>query len=268
MPAEGGAGAAARPHRDWIVPEALPAGLGAMMTTRAGGVSAAPWDTMNLGAEVGDSVEAVTANRRRFAEAAGATPVFLRQVHGTRVARVGMAVTESGANVVEADAAVTNQPGVACAVQVADCLPVLLAAPGARGVAAAHAGWRGLAGGVLEAAVQSLCALAECHAGELWVWLGPSIGPRRFEVGADVVQAFGRDPARQSLHGFRAAPAQLGVPKWRADLPLLARERLLGAGVSAVHGGVWCTVEEGARFFSFRRDRVTGRMAAAIWITR
>lgn len=255
-------------HRDWIAPEALPPGLGAVMTTRAGGSSAAPWDTMNLGAEVGDAADAVATNRRRLAEAAGAAPVFLRQVHGTKVAPVCAADAAPEARVIEADAAVCNEPGVACVVQVADCLPVLLAAPGARGVAAAHAGWRGLAAGVLEAAVRRLCELAGCRASELWAWLGPSIGPRRFEVGADVVRAFGLDPARPSLRGFRAAPARLGVPKWHADLPLLARDRLLAAGVSTVYGGAWCTVEESSRFFSFRRDRVTGRMAAAIWLDR
>jgi polyphenol oxidase len=142
---------------------------------------------------------------------------------------------------------------------VADCLPVLFAAPGA--VGAAHAGWRGLAGGVLEATVRALCEAAGCKPDQVQAWLGASIGPERFEVGADVLQAFGADPAGDSPR-FRAQPDG----KWMADLPALARDRLRNAGVAAVTGGRWCTVSDPSRFFSFRRDRVTGRMVAAIWL--
>ena len=145
---------------------------------------------------------------------------------------------------------------------VADCLPVLFAAPGARGVGAAHAGWRGLAAGVLEATVQALCDAAGCAPQELSAWLGPCIGPRQFEVGADVLDAFGPAADRH----FQLRPRADGAPRWLADLPALARDRLQAAGVARISGGAWCTVEEPSRFFSFRRDRVTGRMAAAVWL--
>ena len=164
----------------------------------------------------------------------------------------------------KADASVCTEPGIACTVQVADCLPVLFAAPAARGVAAAHAGWRGLASGVLEATLAALCEAADCAPAEVQAWLGPCIGPRQFEVGADVLQAFGADPAAGADAFFRAhAPG-----KWLADLAGLARERLRAAGVTQFSGGDWCTVEDASRFFSFRRDRVTGRMLAAVWLDR
>jgi polyphenol oxidase len=159
-----------------------------------------------------------------------------------------------------ADASLSTEPGIACTVLVADCLPVLLAAPGRRGVAAAHAGWRGLAGGVVEATLAALCDAAGCAPREVSAWLGACIGPRRFEVGADVLQAFGPSHASR----FNARPGVEG--KWLADLPGLARDHLLAAGVMAISGGAWCSVEDASRFFSFRRDGVTGRMAASIWI--
>jgi YfiH family protein len=165
-----------------------------------------------------------------------------------------------------ADASVCAEPGIACTVQVADCLPVLFAAPNGRGVAAAHAGWRGLAGGVLEAALQTLCEAAVCAPGEVEVWIGPGIGPREFEVGADVLQAFGAAPEAADPARFVPRPGR--PDKWLADLPLLARDRLQAAGVEAISGGRWCTVSEPSRFFSFRRDGRTGRMAAAVWIPR
>lgn len=250
-------------HADWIVPEHLPPGVGAVMTTRAGGRSAPPWDTMNVGNAVGDDPQAVADNRRRLAAAIQARPVFMRQVHGVSVADLDAAET---AVEPQADAAVCRTPDVACAVQVADCLPVLFAAPAARGVAAAHAGWRGLAAGVIEAAAGALCERAGCAPRDLWVWLGPCIGPTRFEVGRDVLEAFGADPRRPDAARFRATQASSDAPKWLANLPLLARDRLGGLGVSQVGGGRWCTVLDRSRFFSFRRDRVTGRMVAAIWL--
>jgi polyphenol oxidase len=147
-------------------------------------------------------------------------------------------------------------------VQVADCLPVLFAAPAGRGVGAAHAGWRGLAAGVLEATVAALCEAAACQPGELHAWMGAAIGPSRFEVGADVLQAFGAEGVSPALQHFKAH----SPTKWMADLPALARDRLAQAGVVNVGGGEWCTFSEASRFFSFRRDRITGRMVAAIWI--
>ena len=238
------------------------ANVGALMSTRAGGVSAAPWASLNLGLAVGDDAAAVAENRRRFVQRLSARPVWLQQVHGSRVVRANSALV--GAPPPVADAVWTDEPGIACIVQVADCLPVLLAAPQGRAVAAAHAGWRGLAGGVLDAALAALCAAAGCAPGEVSVWLGPCIGPRRFEVGADVLQAFGQAPG--TAPRFAPAPAVGGTPRWWADLPQLARDRLAGCGVQRVSGGEHCTVEQGSRFFSYRRDGVTGRMAAAVWI--
>jgi polyphenol oxidase len=246
---------------DWIAPGwQVDARIGALMTTRVGGVSAAPFDSLNLGRSAGDERAAVDENRRRFEAALGVPTRYLSQVHGARVARLTHANTASQ----EADAAITTEPGLACTMMVADCLPVLFAAPGASGVGAAHAGWRGLAGGVLEATVSALCDAAGCEPRELSAWLGPCIGPKRFEVGADVLAAFGPAAAAR----FTAQPGADDSPRWLADLPALARDRLHATGVAQVSGGSWCTFEDTSRFFSFRRDRVTGRMAAAVFIRR
>jgi polyphenol oxidase len=230
----------------------------ALMTTRAGGVSAAPYHSLNLGRSAGDEPAAVDENRRRFEAALGVPTRYLTQVHGADVVRL----THGAPGPFTADAAITTEPGLACSVMVADCLPVLFAAPGGRGVGAAHAGWRGLAAGVLEATVAALCDAAACAPAELAAWLGPCIGPRQFEVGADVPDAFGATAA----HRFDAKPRPDGSPRWLADLPGLARGRLAAAGVTHVSGGEWCTVEDASRFFSFRRDGATGRMAAAVWV--
>ncbi|ODV09532.1 MAG: hypothetical protein ABT20_10550 [Rubrivivax sp. SCN 70-15] len=227
------------------LPVAWDAPVDALMSTRAGGVSVGPWASLNLGIAVGDDPAAVAENRRRFAVALGAEPVWQRQVHGTVVLRLGVDDPDH-----PADAAWTDRPGLACSVQVADCLPVLLAHRDGRAVAAAHAGWRGLAGGVLENTVRALCAGIGCDAQDLLAWLGPCIGPRRFEVGADVLAAFADSPQH-----FVSRPRPDGAARWLADLPALARR---------VAGGGWCTVEDASRFFSFRRDGVTGRMAAAV----
>ncbi|HWH83341.1 MAG TPA: peptidoglycan editing factor PgeF, partial [Burkholderiaceae bacterium] len=207
---------------------------------------------------IGDDPSHVDTNRARLAEAIAAAPVYLEQVHGTRVAtlRDGRPVAEP------ADGSVTTLPGIACTVQVADCLPVLFAAPA--GVGAAHAGWRGLAGGVLEATVAALCEAVACRPSELRAWLGACIGPANFEVGADVLAAFGVAPGAPDASPRFVARDTPG--KWLADLPGLARDRLLTAGVRDVSGGRWCTVADASRFFSFRRERVTGRMAGLVWI--
>lgn len=240
---------------DW--PAAL--GVGALMTSRAGGVSGAPWQSLNLGVAVGDAAESVAENRRRFEAEMSVPTVYLRQVHGRRVARLYAA--DAGRTLDDpADAAITTEPGIACTVQVADCLPVLFAAPQGRGVGAAHAGWRGLAGGVLEATVAALCEAADCEPKDLSAWLGPCIGPRQFEVGVDVVEAFDGAPC------FVPRARADGSMRWLADLPGLARDRLRTAGLTQFSGGAWCTVEVASRFFSFRRDGVTGRMAAAVWL--
>lgn len=251
----------------WLQPAGFAAQVGALMTTRDGGVSVAPWDSMNLGDAVGDDADAFAHNRRRFARVTGALPVFLRQVHGVRVATITRADAAVGAPHLQADASVTVEPGVACTVLVADCLPVLMSAPEGRAVAAAHAGWRGLAAGVVEGALHAVCEAASCEPGDVTCWLGACIGPRQFEVGADVLQAFGGDAASGGRFVARDVPGG-AAPKWLADLPGLARDRLRAAGVRRVGGGAWCTLEDRARFFSFRRDGLTGRMAAAIWNRR
>jgi YfiH family protein len=238
--------------------------VGALMSTRAGGVSATPWDSLNLGIAVGDDPAAVAENRRRFVAATGAQPLWLQQVHGNRVVRATAALV--AAETPQADAAWTDEPGLACVVQVADCLPVLLAAPEGRAVAAAHAGWRGLAGGVVEAALSAVCTAAACAPRDVAVWLGPCIGPRQFEVGDDVLQAFGESPQQADPRRFVARATADGLPRWLANLPQLTRDRLQRAGVRHIGGGSWCTVEDRANFFSYRRDGVTGRLAAAVWI--
>ncbi len=245
-------------HPDWLVPDWDAPGIGALMTTRAGGVSEAPFDRMNLRFEIGDDPRAVAANRDRLAAACGATPVWLDQVHGARVVRLRGSTSPSA----PADASVITEPGIACVVQVADCLRVLFAADGARAVGAAHAGWRGLAGGVLEATLAALCEAAGCVPAQVQAWLGAAIGPAHFEVGADVLAAF--DVAADPARARRFTPTVPG--KWRADLPGLARDRLRAAGVERIAGGNWCTYSDPSRFFSYRRDGITGRMAAAVWL--
>ena len=253
-------------HADWLRPEGLPPQVGAVMSTRHGGLSGPPWASMNLGAAVGDDAASVARNRQAFAQAIDAMPVFLQQVHGVRVVRLRGGDARPGAPH-QADASLATEPGVACTVLVADCLPVLFAAPEGCAVAAAHAGWRGLAGGVVEAALAALCDAAQCGPADVQAWLGACIGPRQFEVGADVLHAFGADPARPDRLRF-VPHVGAGADKWLANLPQLARDRLYAAGVRRIGGGEWCTVEAASRFFSYRRDGVTGRMAAAIWIGR
>ncbi len=244
-------------HPDWLQFDWRQPGVRSVATTRRGGVSAAPWHSMNLGAAVGDDPGCVARNRRLLRDALGAEPVFMKQVHGTRVVRLTHAHLRGPT--LQADACVTTDCGVACTVQMADCLPVLMAAPGA--VAAAHAGWRGLAHGVLEATVQTLCEVAGCDASRIECWLGPCIGPQAFEVGADVLHGFGVAP--EAADPLRFRPHRDG--KWLANLPGLARDRLARLGVPQVSGGSWCTVADAERFFSYRRDAVTGRMGASIW---
>lgn len=242
-------------------------GAAGWMSTRAGGVSAGAWADLNLGDHVGDAPAAVAENRRRLADALGVRPVFLRQVHGTGVVRLD-AATPDGA---EADACWTDQPGVACAVLVADCLPILLVEPGGASVAAAHAGWRGLAGGVIETLCEQWPAARDPERRrQIRVWLGAAIGLQAFEVGPDVVDAFTRE-APQDAEAFVAVPGR--ADRWMANLPLLARRRLERLGFGLVGGndgtGAWCTVSQPSRFFSHRRDaRVlgsSGRLVAAVW---
>jgi YfiH family protein len=229
--------------------------VGAAFTLRTGGVSAAPFDTLNVGAHVGDDAAAVAENRHRVRAglALPAEPLWLEQVHGTGVVEVG----PNTAPLTTADGIVTRHPGRVCVVQVADCLPVLFAASDASAVGAAHAGWRGLAAGVLEATVAQLAI----DPARLLAWLGPAIGPEHFEVGGEVRTAFTDRDA-----GAAAAFVANARGRWQCDLPALARRRLAALGVRQVFGGGWCTYANAARFFSYRRDGRCGRMAALIWL--
>jgi YfiH family protein len=236
-----------------IVPEwPAPASVRALFTTRAGGVSQGPFASLNLGDHVGDAPARVAENRARLRSRLPAEPRWLRQAHGTRVARVDQPNFDG-----TADGAVSREPGVVCAVLVADCLPVLLCDAEATVVGVAHAGWRGLASGVVEETVAAM-ALDPTR---LRAWLGPAIGPDSFEVGDDVRAAF---LARDSRAAFAFAPRDNG--KWLANLYLLARQRLAACGVRAVCGEPTCTFSDPRRFFSYRRDGETGRMAACIWL--
>jgi polyphenol oxidase len=247
----------------WADPQGA-AGVGSLMATRVGGVSAAPWDSLNLGSLVGDAAQNVAQNRHIFCSALeGAQPVFLKQVHGTAVVRLSADHAASDAPQIEADACITTAPQLACTIMVADCLPVLFAAPQGRAVGAAHAGWRGLAAGVLQATLRELTQAAPCRADQVQAWLGPCIGPHKFEVGTEVLAAF---TALLGADAARYFQPQASLQKWHADLPGLARHLLRAAGVVHISGGGWCTVQETSRFFSYRRDGITGRMAAAIWI--
>lgn len=227
----------------------------AAFTLRRGGVSAAPFDSLNVGAHVGDSAASVAENRQRIRGRLDlpAEPEWLEQVHGTRVADLDAAEDLRE----PADAVLTRTRGKVCVVQVADCMPVLFAARDASAVAVAHAGWRGLAAGVLEATVGKL----RVAPGELSAWLGPAISAAHFEVGEEVRQAFlVGDP------GAATAFARNARGRWQCDLATLARRRLTGLGVTDVSGGDHCTYADASRFFSFRRDGHCGRMAALVWL--
>jgi YfiH family protein len=238
---------------DWPAPE----GVRALSTFRQGGVSAAPYVSLNLGGHVGDVPSAVAENRRRLAAAAGLPeePMWLAQVHGATVVDLDAAASESGIG--PADAAFTRQRGRVCAILTADCLPILLAADSGGLVAAVHAGWRGLAGGVIEATVRALALPPD----GLMAWLGPAIGPTHFEVGAEVREALlAGDP------GAKADFAPNARGRFLADLDGLVRRRLAALGVRRIYGGGQCTYTDPGRYFSHRRDRVTGRQATLIWV--
>lgn len=235
---------------DWPAP----ARVQAAVTTRRGGVSSGPWASLNLAAHVEDDPAAVTENRRRLNAALGLVeePLWLTQVHGTAIA------TGDNGPGCEADGSYSDRTGRVCVVLTADCLPVLLCDRSGREVAAVHAGWRGLVNGVIEAALDRFKAAPE----DIMAWLGPAIGPDAFEVGAEVRAAFLASDAEAAM-AFR--PNRPG--HWLADLYALARLRLMRRGVAAVYGGGLCTWSDAERFYSFRREPVTGRMASLIWLT-
>lgn len=254
---------------DWLIPDwPAPAGVRAVCTTRGGGVSIGPYDSLNLGDHVGDNPAHVAANRATLQAALGVHPVFLNQVHGTNVVFLDAHSPDGMA----ADACITDQLGVACTVMVADCLSVLFTTRQGQAVAAAHAGWRGLVGqdglGVLEETYTHFSALALIDksqvATEVIVWLGPCIGSDAFEVGDEVYVAFTASDALAS-----ACFQKQTSGKWLADLAGLARLRLRALGITQIYGNdssaAWCTVTNASRFFSYRRDRVSGRFCASIW---
>lgn len=238
---------------DLLVPAwPAPANVRALQTLRTGGCSPAPWDSFNLGDHVGDSPMLVAANRAKLRALLPGEPLWLQQVHG-----ITAVDADFSSNLLVADAAIARQKDKVCVVMTADCLPVLLCDRAGTVVAAAHAGWRGLLAGVLEATIDKM----EVPAGELLAWLGPAIGPKRFEVGDEVRTVF-IDQAPDAALAF--SPKLPG--KWLANIYTLARQRLQAAGVDSISGGDFCTASDTERFFSYRRDGVTGRMASLIWL--
>ena len=257
---------------DWLRPDwPAPPNVHAVFTTRHGGLSAGLYGSMNLGGHVGDLPQYVAGNREILGHAIGCEPVYLNQVHGVDICHLPAQAAQTP---LMADGAYTAQVGQVCSVMVADCLPVLLCDVHGTAVAAAHAGWRGLAGsggeGVLEAAIRQFKPQAPVEyaqaAPELIAWLGPCIGPMAFDVGPEVRQAFLQSSPEAEICFL---PHDTG--KWMCDLARLARQRLASAGVRKIFGNdssaPWCTVSNPSRFFSFRRDRVSGRMAACVWLT-
>ena len=259
------------PHFDPLVPDwpDAPANIGALASTRTGGFSAAPYDDgqggggLNLGLHCGDDPDTVLRNRARLQQALPARPAWISQVHGIAVADA--ATVGPGVPVQVADASIASAPGVVCAVMTADCLPVLLADVHGRVVGAAHAGWRGLAAGVLGETVRAMRAAG---AGDITAWMGPAIGPCQFEVGADVLDSFmagaQTGEAEQVRAAFQACPGRAG--KYLADIYALGRLHLARDGVTRVSGGTYCTASDASRFYSYRRDHVTGRQASLIWL--
>lgn len=243
----------------WIVPDwPAPAAVKALVTTRIGGHSLGAYAGLNLGSHVGDDPEVVASNRVWLKQQAGlpADPVWLTQVHGTVCLDLSSA---SPANTPEADASTTRVPGQVCAILTADCLPVILCSDDGAAVGAAHAGWRGLLSGVIEATAE---ATGQPGA-SLMAWLGPAIGPSAFEVGAEVRDAF---MAEDAASGPAFTPRPEAEGKWLCDIYALARLRLARIGIHRVYGGDRCTYRESAHFFSYRREQQTGRMATLIWI--
>ncbi|WP_323118725.1 peptidoglycan editing factor PgeF [Burkholderia alba] len=256
----------------------------ALISTRNGGVSEPPYGRwhdgagqaggMNLGRHTGDDPAHVDANRARLLALTGQPQAaWLEQIHGSRIVQadevVAALAADPGAPATRADASVTCVPGAVCVVMVADCMPVLLCDEAGRAVGAAHAGWRGLASGIVEQTAQRVASLAGGSVDGLHAYLGPAIGPAMFEVGPDVREAFlDAAPLVDHVATARAFREKADAPgKYLADLYALARVRLARIGITRIGGGDACTVTEPARFYSYRRDRVTGRMAAMIWLT-
>lgn len=245
---------------DWIIPDwPAPRNVKALFTTRNGGVSGGvngAYASLNLGAHVNDNLADVTHNRALLRHHLPAEPKWLKQVHGT----LPIWIDDTTTTTPESDAVLSRKQGTVCAVMVADCLPVFLCDAAGTTVGIVHAGWRGLAGGIIE---RSVAAMQVDH-GQLLAWLGPAIGANHFEVGSDVYEAFTQYDS-QAAQAFASKDGSHGK-KWLADIFLLARQRLVNNGITRIYGGGVCTFSDPARFFSYRRDGETGRMAALIWL--
>ena len=241
-----------------IIPDwPAPARVKALTTTRIGGQSQIPYDSLNLAQHVGDNSSDVSANREHLKQLAGYStePAWLEQVHGKIVVNAN-----NCGSLIAADASFSTVKNKVCVVMTADCLPVLFCDKQGRAVAAAHAGWRGLAGGVLEATLKQLCDELDCQQDEILAWLGPAIGPSAFEVGEEVRETF------ISQHDVASAFVAMGEGHWLMDIYAVARIRLNSAGITDISGGGYCTFNDSECFFSYRRDETCGRMASLIWL--
>jgi YfiH family protein len=246
---------------NWVAPPSIKA----FCSTRAGGVSKSPFDSLNLGLNAGDDPHAVLQNRDILRASIPTDPVWLKQIHGSTVS-TPVSRQALGMGPFEADASVSNIPNEVLAVLTADCMPVLFTSNSGNVIGAAHAGWRGLSAGVLENTVQAMCALsAGLSPQDISAWMGPAIGPAAFEVGEDVLQAFVGHS--QSIRSKAFAPITGRPGKYWANLYLLARDRLSALGIQQITGGGFCTFTDQTNFFSYRRDGTTGRFASLIWIS-
>jgi polyphenol oxidase len=245
----------------WVAPEQI----NAFCTTRDGGVSKSPFDGLNLGLHAGDDPVDVLKNRSIVRSHLPTEPIWLKQVHGNTVSTPASRAS-SMREPYEADAAVSNIPNEVLAILTADCMPVLFASKCGNVIGAAHAGWRGLSGGVLENTIQEMRALSpDLMAKDILVWMGPAIGSSAFEVGEDVLEAFSSQGQAILLSAFKPVAGSSG--KYFADLYMLARDRLHSEGIEFIHGGDFCTFSDRESFFSYRRDKITGRFASLIWIS-
>ena len=251
----------------FITPEwSAPSSVKALVSTREGGVSQKPFDSLNLGDHVGDKLDHVLMNRAIFAKELPTEPIWLKQVHGTAVSTPQSRLLNQDSPI-QADASVTNLPGEVLAIMTADCLSVLFTNSEGSVVGAAHAGWRGLCAGILENTIIELLNLSnDKNPANIMAWMGPAIGPNVFEVGDDVVATFKDTGSPIPARAFKAIDHKPG--KFLADIYKLAKGRLESSGVKIISGGEYCTVTDQKQFFSFRRDGETGRFASAIWIAK
>lgn len=251
-----------------ISPEwSAPSCIHSFVTTKEGGLSSSPYQSLNLGDHVGDEPQKVLGNRLLVRSQLPSDPIWLTQTHGTMVSTPISRQQTNGEVAIDADASVTNLPNEVLAIMTADCLPILITSADGAVIGAAHAGWRGLCAGVIEKTVAAMLKLSpHLHAADLMAWMGPAIGPESFEVGVDVLEAFQGNHPGQKLAAFIPVPDKPG--KYLADIYQLARNRLKMLGVNSITGGDRCTVKEDQEFFSYRRDGKTGRFASFIWISK